>query len=77
MFPGPIADVLRPRIPACIPVPRITALPGKLINTSLIVVDLWLTGHTNPSRSVGSGTCRPPLQMLQFSLCFRVAIPLN
>jgi hypothetical protein len=42
-------------------------LPRTPINTSsIVVVDLWLTGPTNPSRSVESGvTYRPLLQVLQ------------
>jgi hypothetical protein len=54
--------------PACQlgPGPPDRALPRICINTSSIVVDLWLAGRTNPSCSVGSGTCRSPLQMLQF-----------
>jgi hypothetical protein len=70
--PTPPNPRLRPMAP-CYSIAQ-----GMYINTASIVVDLlWLAGHTNPSCSVSSGTCRPPLQMLRFLPCFGVAVSPN
>jgi hypothetical protein len=49
----------------CGPEPPNTALPRICINTSLIVVALWLACYINPSHSDYSGTWRLLLLMLQ------------
>jgi hypothetical protein len=59
----PIADALHPRILGCAPWGPRTLRHS--ITPKRIVVALKLTGHTNPSRSAGSGTCRLLLRMLQ------------
>jgi hypothetical protein len=69
--PPPPNLCLRPRAP-CYSIAQ-----EMYVNTASIVVDLWLAGHTNPSHSVSSGTCRPPLQMLRFLPCFGVSVSPN
>jgi hypothetical protein len=44
-------------------------------NESLVVVDLWLAGHTNPSRPIGSGTCRLPADAAVFNMFWSGHLP--